>query len=133
MNLQTTTAHTPTRNPWTTPPRSVRQEAMRQIDYAPFPRTNCDQGPQGGLSLNESETGLCVAISQPEAIGSLLRVMIRGVDGRQTRDVVTRVVWCNPSDDGRYRAGLALLRESRPQMMKVREPSRQHVGFERSA
>lgn len=120
------------RDPWKTPPRSVRQEAMRQIDYAPFPRTNCKRGPQGGLSLNESETGLCIAISRPEPVGSLLRVMIRGVDGRKVRDVVTRVVWCDRSDDGRYRAGLALLREGRAQMMKVRAASR-HLDIERSA
>ena len=129
MNLVPSTP-TPSqhRDPWTTPPRSARQEAMRQIDYSHFPRMSCDGGPQGGLSLNESETGLCIAIPQPQPIGTLLRVMVRGVDGRKVRDVVTRVVWCDRSKDGRYRVGVEMLREGRAKMMRVRKPSR-HLGI----
>jgi len=100
--------------------RAERHEWIRLIDYSPFPRAQLDRGPRTGLSIDESQTGLCIAASERIERGELLRVVVRGIDGRPVRDVVARVVWCRPSDDGRYRAGLALLREGKPQMLRVR-------------
>jgi hypothetical protein len=100
--------------------RHTRTESLRLIDYSPFPRVDVDQGPRMGLSLNESDSGLCVAVDNSVKVGSLLRILIRGVDGRPARDVVTRVVWCKTDKDGRMRAGLAFLREGRASMLKVR-------------
>ncbi len=100
--------------------RSVRSESLRLIDYSPFPRMDLDRGTCKGMSLNESETGLCIALEDEVEVGSMLRVVIRGVDGEPTRDIVTRVVWCRENIHGRVRAGLAFLREGRARMLKVR-------------
>ncbi len=100
--------------------RGPRREGLRQVDYSPFPRVSLDAGENLGLLLNESDTGLCLVVAEKESIGSLLRVVVRGLHGYTSRDVVARVVWCNDSDQGRTRLGLELLRESRPQMLRVR-------------
>ena len=105
--------------------RAERHESIRLIDYSPFPRARLDRGPRAGLSINESETGICIAASERIEQGELIRVLVRGIDGRPVRDVVARVVWCRPSDDGRYRVGLALLREGKPRMLRVR-PRAEH-------
>lgn len=81
---------------------------------------NLDAGERLGLLLNESDAGLCLVVAQREEIGSLVRVVVRGLDGHTSRDVVARVVWCDDSDSGRSRLGLELLRESSPQMLRVR-------------
>jgi hypothetical protein len=100
--------------------RGVRRDGLRQVDYSPFPRVSLDEGKTIGLMLNESDTGLGLVVGERESIGSLLRVVVRGLHGHTSRDVVARVVWCSETDQGRYRLGLELLRESRPQMVRVR-------------
>jgi len=79
-----------------------------------------DAGNNLGLLLNESDAGLCLVVAEKESVGSLLRVVVRGLHGRTSRDVVARVVWCSDAEQGRTRLGLELLRESRPQMLRVR-------------
>lgn len=100
--------------------RGPRRDGLRQVDYSPFPRVSLDSGNCRGLLLNESDTGLCLVVGEQEAIGTLLRVVVRGLHGHTSRDVVARVVWCSDTDQGRTRLGLELLRESRPQMLRVR-------------
>lgn len=100
--------------------RGPRREGLRQVDFSRFPRMNLDAGERLGLLLNESDAGLCLVVAQREEIGSLVRVVVRGLDGHTSRDVVARVVWCDDSDSGRSRLGLELLRESSPQMLRVR-------------
>jgi putative nucleotidyltransferase with HDIG domain len=97
-----------------------RRNALRRVDYSAFPRMSLDADKRLGLMLNESDSGLCLAASSREEVGTLLRVMVRGLHGRVSRDVVARVVWSKETTVGRYRLGLALLRETRPQMMRVR-------------
>ena len=99
---------------------STRDDALRLVEFAPYPRVSLDQRPQVGLALNRSESGLCIATTEPGEIGSLLRIIVRGVDGRPVRDVLARVVWCNAEEDGRHRMGIALLREQRSFPMRVR-------------
>lgn len=100
--------------------RHVRRDVLRQIDYSPFPRTSLDGDKQLGLMLNESDSGLCMAVTNEEEVGSLLRVMVRGLHGHVSRDVVARVVWTNETSEGRFRLGLALLRETQPRMSRIR-------------
>ncbi|MBW2295963.1 MAG: twin-arginine translocase TatA/TatE family subunit, partial [Deltaproteobacteria bacterium] len=90
-----------------------RREGLRQVDYSPFPRVSLDAGNNLGLLLNESDAGLCLVVAEKESVGSLLRVVVRGLHGRTSRDVVARVVWCSDAEQGRTRLGLELLRESR--------------------
>lgn len=103
--------------------RGPRREGLRQVDYSPFPRMSLDAGQTLGLLINESDAGLCLVTNEPEEVGALLRVMVRGLHGHTSRDVVARVVWAEATDAGRCRMGLELLRESQPQMVRVRHES----------
>jgi hypothetical protein len=110
-----------TTGPYSTGDRThPRRQALRLVEYSDFPRMDLDAGRQTGLALNESDSGLCIAVSGKQEIGSLLRVTVRGIDGRSARDVVARVVWCRDADEGRFRIGLEMLRENKPRMMRVR-------------
>lgn len=107
-----------------------RRQALRLVEYSSFPRMDLDAGRQTGLALNESDSGICIAISTKQEIGSLLRVTVRGIDGRPARDVVARVVWCHDADEGRFRIGVEMLRENKPRMMRVRhENGRRRVSI----
>jgi hypothetical protein len=99
---------------------NARDDALRLVEFAPYPRVSLDQRPQVGLALNRSESGLCIAVNEPEEIGTLLRIIVRGVEGSLVQDVLARVVWCRAEVDGRHRMGIALLREQRPRPMRVR-------------
>ena len=107
-------------NPSEVERREERRDGVRQVDYSPFPRMSLDAGETLGLLINESDSGFCMVTSQREDVGALLRVMVRGLHGHTSRDVVARVVWIKATDEGRCRMGLELLRESQPQMVRVR-------------
>lgn len=100
--------------------REERREGLRQVDYGPFPRTSLVAGSRLGLLINESNSGLCLVSNQHEEVGTLLRVVIRGLHGHTSRDVVARVVWCRKKLADRCLIGLELIRESSPQMARVR-------------
>lgn len=105
---------------WDVRRRELRREGLRQVDYAPFPRMSLDAGKRLGLLINESDAGLCMVSTKREEVGSLLRVMVRGLHGHTSRDVVARVVWCKETEAGRFHLGMELLRESQPLMVRVR-------------
>lgn len=110
--------------------RLPRRQALRQVEYSNFPRMDLDAGRQTGLALNESDSGICIAVQSKQEIGALLRVTVRGIDGRTARDVVARVVWCRDADEGRYRIGVEMLRENKPRMMRIRhENGRRRVSI----
>ena len=111
--------------------REPRREGLRQVDYSPFPRMSLDAGQTLGLLINESDAGFCLVANEPEEVGALLRVMVRGLHGHTSRDVVARVVWSEATDEGRCRMGLELLRESQPQMVRVRYESGTRVRSNR--
>jgi hypothetical protein len=98
----------------------ARRKGLRLVEYSSFPRVDIDAGLQDGLALNESDSGTCIAVASKLEIGSLLRVTIRSIDGQSSRDAVARVVWCRDTEEGRIRAGLEVLREHKPRMMRVR-------------
>jgi len=100
--------------------REARRDGLRQADYSPFPRMSLDAETSLALVLNESDAGLCLVVARNEPIGSLLRIGVRGLHGLLSRDVVARVVWSEESAADRYRLGLALLREAKPRMSRVR-------------
>ncbi len=107
-----------------------RRQALRLVEYSDFPRMDLDAGRQTGLALNESDSGICIAAKDKTEIGALLRITVRGIDGRPARDAVARVVWCRDADEGRFRMGLEMLRETRPRMMRVRhEAGRRSVSI----
>jgi hypothetical protein len=112
--------------------REPRPEVVRLVEYAPFPRVSKDSQQRVGYTraplallsdggeYDENASGMCLGADHAEAEGSLLRVIVRGVDGRPTLDSIARVVWCLPREDGRFWIGLALVADGRRQMLGVR-------------
>jgi hypothetical protein len=55
-----------------------------------------------------SDSGLCLEVEQGLPIGSLLRVTLRGIDGRPALDALGRVTWCRAEAEGHH-VGVTLL------------------------
>jgi hypothetical protein len=104
--------------------RRVRRDAtMRLVEYAPFPRVHRDQQWRHGFTLDLSPRGLCVRAKEVAPIGSLLRIIVRSVDGRPSLDAVARVAWVARTPGGNPRMGLEIVasRDRRP--LSVAPPS----------
>jgi hypothetical protein len=103
---------------------AVRSEArapvVRAVEYTPFPRVSRDQRRRVGFTRDESSAGMSLVADSPESLGALLRVIVRGIDGRPALDCVARVVSCEERTDGRYWLGLARVADGRPRMRSVR-------------
>lgn len=93
--------------------REARTEEVRIVDYAGFPRVADDPGLRVGFTRDHSPSGMCLGVDEAENVGSLLRVVIRDLQGRPARCAVERVVWCRPARDGRFWIGLELVAEQR--------------------
>jgi hypothetical protein len=91
--------------------REPRSDEVRSAEYTPFPRTRADQAPRRGFSRDVSPLGMCLGVDVPESIGALLRIEVKRLDGRSIGATIGRVVWCEPTRDGRYWIGLDLLCE----------------------
>ena len=94
--------------------REAREEIVRVVEYAPFPRQTPNQIPHLGFSRDISRSGMCLGTDFPEVVGSLLHITVRAGDGQPTRDSVERVVWCESERDGRFWLGLELLTKAEP-------------------
>ncbi len=66
-----------------------------------------------GFTRDCSASGLCLGAGRPEPVGSLLRVVVRDVDGRPTLDSLARVIWCRSCADESAWLGLSLVMEVR--------------------
>ena len=86
--------------------RERREETVRIIEYTGFPRSAPDSGPRYGFTRDFSASGMCVGVDEAESISALLRVTVRGIDGRPERTAIERVVWCSAARDGRFWLGL---------------------------
>jgi hypothetical protein len=93
--------------------RESREDTLRIVEYTRFPRVAVDQGPQVGFTRDLSASGMCLGVDDAEPIGSLLRVMVCGLDGFPSTARVERVVWCSAERDGRYWLGLELISDAR--------------------
>ena len=92
---------------WRSPFRSEpRRDEVRIVEYTPFPRTAPEPAPRIGFTRDVSPSGMCIGSDRAEAVGELLRVVLREGDGSSERPCIDRVVWCHPSGDGRYWIGL---------------------------
>jgi hypothetical protein len=92
--------------------RGPRNDEIRVAEYAPFPRESADQQPRIGFTRDVSALGMCLGVEQPEAVGALLRVDVRRLDGESVGASIARVVWTKGSRDGRHWLGLDLLCET---------------------
>ena len=84
---------------------------VRLVEYAPCPRVSLGQERRVGFTKDCSASGLCLGAERPEPVGSLLRVIVRDVDGRPTLDSLVRVIWCRPGPDAGAWLGLSLVLE----------------------
>jgi hypothetical protein len=89
--------------------KARRVATVRLVEFAPFPRVRRDERWHVGFTLDLSTQGACLRTKEAEPVGSLLRVIVRGVDGRPTLDSIARVVWSAQGRFGEVRMGLNLL------------------------
>jgi hypothetical protein len=86
-----------------------REETVRLVEYAPFPRVHRDPQWRQGFTLDLSPRGLCVRAKEVAPIDSLLRIIVRSVDGRPALEAVARVAWVARSRAGDPRMGLEIV------------------------
>jgi hypothetical protein len=110
--------------------REVREGVVRDVEYCRFPRACADQRPRIGFTRDVSPTGLCLRVDVPEPVGSLLRVVVRGIDGAPRREGITRVTWSRPSSDGGHWLGLALVETGAAQAVRIRYLRRTSASVE---
>ena len=72
------------------------------IVLEPEALAGADQRLRVGFTRDVSGSGLCLRTEQPEPIGALVRLMLRGVDGEPEPDALARVAWSYPSDGGSH-------------------------------
>lgn len=99
--------------------RELREEVVRRVDYAPFPRVTAGQRPRVGFTRDLSASGLCLRSETSERIGSLLRIVVRSLDGRPARESIGRVAWSSSTADGAFWLGLSLI-EDKPGELAAR-------------
>jgi len=73
-----------------------------------------------GFTRDVSPSGMCLRVDTPEQVGSLLRVILRDLDGRPLRESIARIAWSSPTVDGGHWIGLALVEAGQPRPIAVR-------------
>jgi hypothetical protein len=101
--------------------KEPREESLRIVEYARFPRISPGQRSRIGFTRDVSEAGMCLGADDAEPIGSLLRVTVRSLDGRPRSPSIHRVVWCSTERDGRYWLGLEFVSERQERWSSERE------------
>jgi len=96
--------------------KARRIATVRLVEFAPFPRERRDESWSLGFTLDLSSQGACLRTKETAPVGSLLRVIVRGVDGRPTLDSIARVVWHARGRFGEVRMGVSMVasRSRRP-------------------
>jgi len=106
----------------------VREQLVRLVEYAPFPRSSAEQRTRIAFTRDVSASGLCLGATSAEPVGSLLHVTMRCIDGRPTLETLARVTWCSCDAEGRFLVGLRLVGERRPGMRLVRRTATARVA-----
>ena len=105
---------------WRTKRREERFAIVRSVEYTPFPRVSAQQRGRMGFTRDVSPSGLCLRVETPERSGALLRVSVRGVDGRPARVAIARVIWSTATVDGAFWVGLLIVEECATRILRVR-------------
>ncbi|MDE0886676.1 MAG: PilZ domain-containing protein [Myxococcota bacterium] len=101
-----------------------REQVVRSLEYSHYPRNSRNQQRLTGLTRDQSHSGLCVIVDQPEAKGTLLQVVLQTLDGESALEALALIVWCRARDDGRYAVGLSLVESSTRRHSPMRVVSR---------
>jgi hypothetical protein len=112
-----------TTSPYHRARREERVSLVRHVEYTPFPRVAAHQRGRLAFTRDVSASGLCLRADAAEPVGSLLRVAVRGVDGRTARVAVARVVWTRPTADGAHWVGLSIVEECARRAMRAAGPA----------
>jgi hypothetical protein len=110
--------------------REQREPVVRHVEYCPFPRARADHCLRIGFTRDISPSGMCLRVDTPERVGSLLRVILREVDGQPSLESIARIAWSRPAIDGGLWIGLSLVESGRPQPIKVRQRPRPVTAVE---
>jgi hypothetical protein len=86
-----------------------RERVVRSFEYSHYPRKARQQERRVGLTRDESTSGLCAIVHQPEPTGALLQIGLQTLDGEPSMRALALVVWCRARGDGRYALGLSLI------------------------
>lgn len=86
-----------------------RSRVVRIAEYSPYPRVSSEHRRQLGYTRDASPSGMCLGVETPEALGALLQVTVRQVDGAPSHETLARVIWCGPRTGGRFWIGLELI------------------------
>jgi hypothetical protein len=89
--------------------REKREEKIRIVEYSGFPRVAPQQRLRLGFTRDVSRSGICLGVDRGEAVGSLLRLSLRDIEGRGSDACIGRVVWTSRERDGRHWLGIELL------------------------
>lgn len=110
---------------WQAARKARRVATVRLVEFAPFPRERRDERWGLGFTLDLSSQGACLRTKETAPVGSLLRVIVRGVDGRPTLDSIARVVWHERGRFGEVRMGVSMVasRARRPLRATSRKPA----------
>jgi hypothetical protein len=100
--------------------REERVAVVRHVEYTPFPRVSAHQRGRVGFTRDVSPGGLCLRVETPERAGSLVRIAVRGVDGRPARVAIARVVWSRATVDGAFWLGLQVVEDCAKKVLRVR-------------
>lgn len=100
------------------PRREPRRRVVRHVEYCRFPRVCANQRVRVGVTRDVSPSGMCLRVPEGEPVGALLRVALRGVDGRIEREAIARVAWSRPAEGGDLWLGLELV-EAKPRPLRI--------------
>jgi hypothetical protein len=92
--------------------REPREDTIRIVEYARFPRAAAGERTRLGFTRYLSRSGMCIGVTRDERVGALLKVCVRAVDGHRPEPVVARVVWTSAEPDGRFWLGLELVSDA---------------------
>ncbi|HKK52625.1 MAG TPA: PilZ domain-containing protein [Myxococcota bacterium] len=111
-----------------------RDPLVQVVEYSRYPRRSVGELGRIAYTQDRSRSGLGLDLPEPVDPGELLQIRVRGIDGAITLHGLARVVWCEPADQGRARAGIAMLRERDAQpMRRVRKVGPSHTTGSRSS
>lgn len=108
--------------------REPREGAVRLVEYAPFPRACRSQRWRVGFTRDLSASGMCLCVDRGVSVGTLLRVVVRRVDGRPAYDSVARVTWADEHETGEIRLGLALVASRERPLHRVLRSTRERAA-----
>jgi len=118
----------------TTTRRERRDSVVHVVEYSRYPRRRVGETRRIAYTQDRSESGF--GLDLPEALepGELLQLIVRDIDGEVALDGLARVIWCEPTEAGRARAGVSTLRERGEQpMMRVRATAQSNASRSRRA